>query len=127
MDANLINVSNIQVFFNNMLKNKLSQNIFFSMPNSVKETWKDMVFVDISVSDLGGYGRGFANIFLYAKSLPNGQENVKALSSLEKKLNEIIDLNKDVHYHIGRTGSYSDFDERRKLSCRIVTTNIKIV
>lgn len=129
MDANLMNISKIQSFFDSLLKGKLSKNIFYdALPETIKESWTDMVLVDFadSINDDGGYGKGYVNIFMYTKSLASGARNVSALNKMEAKLNEIIASNKHSNYFISRKNTIPDYDEQRKLHCSIVRLILQI-
>ena len=127
MDSNLLNISKIESFFYSLLYKKLSSNVFFtSLPPAMNATWKDMILVDIDVSD-NNVGEGFVNIFLYSKPMGDSRKNVAQLSLMETKLNELISKSYDEHYHITRLRTYSDYDNARKLFCSIVSLGIKII
>lgn len=130
MDKNLINISNIETFFNALLDNKVSDNTFFTeLPSTIKQEWEEMVVVDCAnaIADLNGYGKGNVLIFLYAKPLSNGSKNVSKLYEMETKLNERIASNTDKNYIISRSNTYTDYDESRNLHCDIVEINLIIV
>lgn len=130
MDKNLINISKIETFFNDLLDDKVSKNTFFTdLPPTIKQEWNDMVVVDCAnaISDLNGCGKGTVLIFLYAKPLSSGMKNVARMSSLEQRLNERIAANDSKTYIINRANTYTDYDEERNLHCNIVVLNLIIV
>lgn len=129
MDAELMNISKIETFFNDLLDNNVSENTFFSdLPKSINQKWKDMVVVDCDdIRDLNAFGSGNVYVFLYAKTMSDGTKPVKTLSMLETNLNECIKSNKDEHYKISRARSYSDFDEQRNLYVNVVILNLIII
>lgn len=130
MDKNLMNISKIETFFNQLLDEKVSSNTFFTdLPSTIKREWTDMVVVDCStaLSDMQAYMSGIVNVFLYAKPMSTGSKNVAKLSDMEKKLNECIASNTDAHYKISRSASYTDYDENRNLHCNIVQIQLIVL
>lgn len=130
MDKNLINISKIETFFNDLLDDKVSKNTFFTdLPPTIKQEWNDMVVVDCAnaISDLNGCGKGTVLIFLYAKPLSSGMKNVARMSSLEQRLNERIAANDSKTYIINRANTYTDYDENRNLHCNIVVLNLIVL
>lgn len=130
MDKNLMNISKIETFFNSLLDNKVSKNTFFTfLPPTISKDWSDIVMVDIpnAFKDLNACGSGMVLVYLFAKPLSNGVKPVAALSSMEKKLNEVIASSKDEHYIISRANTYTDYDEQRNLFCNIVEVNLMVV
>lgn len=129
MDKNLMNISKIETFFNTLLDNKVSKNTFFTfLPPTISKDWSDIVMVDIpnAFRDLNAYGSGMVLVYMFAKPLSNGVKPVAALSSMEKKLNEVIASSRDEHYIISRANAYTDYDEQRNLFCNIVEINLVI-
>lgn len=129
MDKNLMNISKVETFFNTLLDNKVSDNTFFTdLPAAINEDWTDMVVVDLpsELTDLDGVGRGEVLVFLYAKPKSNGTKNVPVLSAMESALNDCIASNTSEHYHISRSGSYTDYDDQRDLHCNIIKLNLQI-
>lgn len=129
MNADLLNISNIEGFFENLMS-KDFPNIFYSnLPYAMEEKWGNMVLVDFaeSVMDMWGFGRGFANVFLYTKPLSTGIENVKVLGEMESTLNKLVGESHDEHYHISRFSSGGGYDEVRNLHFRVVTLILQIV
>lgn len=130
MDLNLMNISNIETYLNSLIDGKISENSFPSdLPTTIDSTWNDMVVFTIptQIKDMGGYGQGTILIFLYAKPMKNGKKNVTTMSSLEKKLNDVLLSMNDKHYRISRRGIYEDYDEARNLHCNIVELNLLII
>lgn len=129
MDANLLNISNIEEFFDNLMSKDFPNIFFTNLPYAMEEGWKDIVLVDFadSIMDLWGCGRGFANVFLYTKPLSTGIENSKDLGVMESTFNKLISNSHDKHYHISRFRSGGGYDEVRNLHFRIVTVIIQIV
>lgn len=130
MEKDKLNISSIEIYFDRLLKNKLSPNVFYtSLPKAMKSSWNEMVLVDIAgaIDDLNAYGYGIVNVFLYTKSMSNGQKNVGKLKKLEDNLDTIIDGATDSHYSIQKFHTFSDYDERRDLFCNIVALRLLIV
>ena len=128
-----MNISKIEVFFDNLLRStdkvdKLSKNIFYThLPAAMDRSWKEMILVDIeNVEDLG-VGMGLINVFIYVKARGDGRKNVTELNKVSSRLNELIASNSDVHYHISRARTYSDYDDARKMDCDVVSLKIMIV
>lgn len=127
MDKDLLNISKIESFFYELFYKHLSDNVFFTaLPESIKSSWKDIVVVDIDITD-NNVGKGIVNVFLYTKPFGDSRKNVSKLSLMEMKLNELIERSLDEHYHITRYKTYSDYDNSRNLYCSIVSLIIQII
>lgn len=130
MDKNLMNISKIETYLNELFDNKVSENTFFTeLPPAIKQSWNDMVVVDFpnTVTDLNAYGSGKVLVFLYAKPMSDGKKNVAVLSQMEQKLNECLASATDEHYKLVREGEYTDYDEPKNLHCNIVELNLIII
>lgn len=105
MDKNLLNISTIETFFNELLDEKVSSNTFFTtVPTNIDTTWSDLVVIDCanSIQDLNAYGVGTVLVWLYAKPFSNGRKNVAVMSKLEKALNEALENNKNASYAVSK-------------------------
>lgn len=130
MDANLMNISKVETFFDTLLRGKVSENVFFTnLPSAIKQEWSDMVLVDIpnAISNMNAYGSGIVLVYLYAIPKHAGAKDVPKLSRMEQTLNECIKNSNDGHYRISIIGNYSDYDGQRNLFCNIVEINLTII
>ena len=130
MDKNLLNISTIETFFNELLDEKVSSNTFFTtVPTNIDTTWSDLVVIDCanSIQDLNAYGVGTVLVWLYAKPFSNGRKNVAVMSKLEKALNEALENNKNASYAVSKKGTFVDFDSDAKMHCNIVEIQLLIV
>nr|DAG14693.1 MAG TPA: hypothetical protein [Caudoviricetes sp.]DAP81658.1 MAG TPA: hypothetical protein [Caudoviricetes sp.]DAV63927.1 MAG TPA: hypothetical protein [Caudoviricetes sp.]DAY68895.1 MAG TPA: hypothetical protein [Caudoviricetes sp.] len=130
MDKNLLNISTIETFFNELLDEKVSSNTFFTtVPTNIDTTWSDLVVIDCanSIQDLNAYGVGTVLVWLYAKPFSNGRKNVAVMSKLEKALNEALENNKNASYAVSKKGTFADFDSDAKMHCNIVEIQLLIV
>ena len=119
MDKNLLNISTIETFFNELLDEKVSSNTFFTtVPTNIDTT---------SIQDLNAYGVGTVLVWLYAKPFSNGRKNVAVMSKLEKALNEALENNKNASYAVSKKGTFADFDSDAKMHCNIVEIQLLIV
>lgn len=124
-DNNLLNISSIETYFNEILDGDLSENVYPStLPSTIPDSWKDMVVIscDTSLTDYNAYASGGVNIYLYAKPLSNGKKNVAVMSKMEKRLNEIIKEQalSNSRYKIHRLETREDYDSNRNLHVNIV-------
>lgn len=129
MDNNLMNISKIETFFDNMLVGKVSENVFFTeLPPTVESTWKNMVVVDCAnvIENMNAYGRGIVNVFLYAKPSISGKKNVTELSKMETALTECVSTSNQNNYGVDIVGRYADYDSNRDLHCNIFQVQLKI-
>lgn len=122
--------SRVENFFSMLLtKAAVSGNLFIgSLPATVDSSWKDMILVDVlSIKERGGYARGSANIFLYAKSVDSyGTKPLKKLYGMELALEKAIDSCNDRHYSIEVNTRDSDYDQNRNYYYNVVNVNITV-
>ena len=126
MDKNLLNISTIETFFNELLDEKVSSNTFFTtVPTNIDTTWSDLVVIDCanSIQDLNAYGVGTVLVWLYAKPFSNGRKNVAVMSKLEKALIEALENNKNASYTVSKKVTFAD----AKMHCNIVEIQLLIV
>lgn len=131
-DDNLLNISSIETYFNEILDGDLSENVYPStLPSTIPDSWKDMVVIscDTSLTDYNAYASGGVNIYLYAKPLSNGKKNVAVMSKMEKRLNEIIkeQVSSNSRYRIHRSENREDYDAVRNLHVNIVRIWVLII
>lgn len=124
-DENLLNISSIETFYNEILDNDISQNVFpGTLPSTINDSWKDMAVVscNTAIRDYNAYASGIVDVYLYAKPLSNGAKNVTVMSKMEKRLNEIIkeQAGLNPHYKIHREETRTDYDATRNLHVNIV-------
>lgn len=129
MDKNAANISAIETWLNSVLDNKVSDNTFFGMPQTIDSSWNDMVVVECqnAITDYNAYCGGSVTVFLYAKPFASGKKNVAQLSALEKKLNDAIANAQSSTYRISRRETFTDYDETNKMHFNVVVLNILIL
>lgn len=130
MDSNYKNISKIETFFNRLIDNVVSHNTFASsLPMDIDSAWKDMVVIDCAsaLEDYGGYSSGIVNILLYTKPTSAGAKNVTLMSSLEAKLNDVINSSVDEHYKISVRDRNADYDETKNLHVVVVRIDLVII
>ena len=133
MDKNTLNISKIETYLNDILDGVVSNNTFFTTyPNVavVKSSdWQDMVLVDIpsGISDMDAMGRGIIFIGLYARPLESGKTNVKKMSELEIKLNEVLSNASNSQYMLLRSDVHATYDDDIDWHCNVVELTITIL
>lgn len=133
MDKNTLNISKIETYLNDILDGVVSNNTFFTTyPNAsvVKSSdWQDMVLIDIpsGISDMDSFGKGFVFVGLYARPLESGKKNVKKMSELEQKLNDVLANASDSHYMLQRNDTHSTYDEDINWHCNVVELILTIL
>lgn len=133
MDKNTLNISKIETYLNDILDGVVSNNTFFTTyPNAsvVKSSdWQDMVLIDIpsGISDMDSFGKGFVFVGLYARPLESGKKNVKKMSELEQKLNDVLANVSDSHYMLQRNDTHSTYDEDINWHCNVVELILTIL
>lgn len=128
MDKNNMNISNVEEYIYQLIRNKVSKHIFPSLPDTIDSRWNDMCWIDCGngFQDFDAFGKGTILIWLYAKPREDGSKNVTTMSKLEKNLNDAIAQSKSKIYQINRGKTYCDFDATRGWHCNIVELNILI-
>lgn len=131
MDKNKINISSIETYLNSIFDNTISNNTLFGYmidKAAIPSDWQDMVMVEIpnGIEDREAYGQGTILVWLYARPLDSGRKNVAKMSQLEKKLNEVIESNKDATYQISRRLTYTDYDTDIDWHCNVVEIILKV-
>jgi hypothetical protein len=132
MDKNIMNISNIETYLNDVFDGVVSNNTFFTTypDKSIVDSsdWQDMVLIDIpgGINDLEAYGKGFVFVGLYARPQQSGKKNVAKMSQLEERLNEAIANAKHPNYVICRDDTHSTYDDDINWHCNVVTLIIKI-
>ena len=132
MDKNTLNISKIETYLNSILDGVVSENTFFTTyPNAamVKSSdWQDMVLVDIpsGISDMDAFGKGFVFVGLYARPLESGKKNVKKMSELEQKLNDVLESASDPRYMLRRNDAHSTYDDDINWHCNVVELILKV-
>lgn len=129
MNRSDLNISNIENYLHTIFDNVVSKNTFVgTLPETIDSSWTDMVLIDLAnMSDLTAYGRGIANVFLYAKPIGNGIKNVKTLFEMESKLNEVVNDCDSSNIMITKLDTDADFDDSIKWHCNVVRLNLIIV
>lgn len=133
MNKNNLNISKIETYLNNILDGVVSNNTFFTTyPNVsvVKSSdWQDMVLVDIpsGISDMDAMGQGIIFIGLYARPLESGKKNVKKMSELEVKLNEVLANASNSQYMLLRSDVHATYDDDIDWHCNVVELTITIL
>jgi hypothetical protein len=133
MNKDNLNISKIETYLNSILDGVVSNNTFFTTyPNVaiVKSSdWQDMVLVDIpsGISDMDAMGRGTIFIGLYARPLESGKKNVKKMSELERRLNEVLATASNSQYMLLRSDVHSTYDDDIDWHCNVVELTITIL
>lgn len=133
MDKNTLNISKIETYLNSILDGIVSDNTFFTTYPNVSvvkaSDWQDMVLVDVpsGISDMDAYGKGFVFIGLYARPLESGKKNVKKMSELEVKLNEVLSNASNSQYMLLRSDVHATYDDDIDWHCNVVELTITIL
>lgn len=128
MNDNL-NISSIETYLDKIFKGVVSKNIFAgTLPNTLSSDIKDLVLIDCgnAINDLGAYGKGTLNVFLYASPTANGRKNVAQLSKMEKSFAKALDAAKDERYAITQLYKTSDYDSALNWHYIVIGLNIII-
>lgn len=109
------NISKIETHFDEVIRKHVCKHCYAgTLPSTLSEKITEYVVIDCgnAINDLGVYGKGIVNIFLYAKPIANGAKNVAALSKLESKFHAVLngDLFDTEHYSVPRELAYQDSD-----------------
>ena len=129
MDKTNLNISKIETYLHSIIDNVVSNNTYVgTLPDTIQSSWNDMCLIDVSstITDFDSYGSGIVHILLYARPLLSGAKNVAVMSTLEKRLNEVIKNANSEIYKINRRYTYTDYDTDREWHCNIVALNITI-
>lgn len=131
MDKNNLNISRVETFLNGIFDNVISRNTFFTTmieKETIPNDWQDMCLVEIpnGITDMGAFGVGTVLVWLYARPLSSGRKNVAVMSSLEKKLNDVIATASNADFTLTRRGTYTDYDNSINWHCNCVEVVIKI-
>lgn len=131
MNKDNMNISKVETYLNSIFDNVISKNTFFgSMPEkeTIESSWNDIVFVEMpnGIQDREAYGQGTALVWLYARPLANGSKNVKVMSVLETRLNEVIKNASSPIYSISRRATFTDYDTNINWHCNAVEIVVKV-
>jgi hypothetical protein len=131
MNKDNMNISKVETYLNSIFDNVISKNTFFgSMPEkeTIESSWNDIVFVEMpnGIQDRAAYGQGTVLVWLYARPLANGSKNVKVMSVLETKLNEVIKNASSPIYSISRRATFTDYDTNINWHCNAVEIVVKV-
>lgn len=122
--------SRAENFFSMLLtKAGVSDNLFIgNLPATVNSAWQDMVLIDVlSIKERGGYARGSANIFLYAKATDSyATKPVKRLYDMELALDKAIDSCNDLHYSIEVFTRDQGYDQNRNYYYNVLNVSITV-
>ena len=132
MDKDKMNISSIETYLNSIFDNTISNNTIFGYmieKSTIPDDWNEMVMIEVpnGVADMDAYGQGTILVWLYARPLLSGKKNVAVMSSLEKKLNEVIESSNNSTYQISRRLTYTSYDNDIDWHCNVVELNILIV
>ena len=132
MDKDKMNISSIETYLNSIFDNTISDNTIFGYmieKATIPDDWNDMVLIEVpnGVADMDAYGQGTILVWLYARPLLSGKKNVATMSTLEKKLNEVIKSSRNSTYQISRRLTYTYYDTDIDWHCNVVELNILIV
>lgn len=110
-----------------LAKADISDHVFFgNLPASLDSDWTDMIQVDVnSISDYDAYAKGSVNIFLYAKAADStSKKPVKALESMETKLDEVLETYYNQHYSTRIGFRDQGYDSNTKYYYNVVNIEI---
>ena len=132
MDKDKMNISSIETYLNSIFDNNISDNTIFGYmieKATIPDDWNDRVLIEVpnGVADMDAYGQGTILVWLYARPLLSGKKNVATMSTLEKKLNEVIKSSRNSTYQISRRLTYTYYDTDIDWHCNVVELNILIV
>lgn len=132
MDKDKMNISSIETYLNSIFDNNISDNTIFGYmieKATIPDDCNDMVLIEVpnGVADMDAYGQGTILVWLYARPLLSGKKNVATMSTLEKKLNEVIKSSRNSTYQISRRLTYTYYDTDIDWHCNVVELNILIV
>lgn len=123
------NISKIESYLYLLFYGTLTDQTYVgTLPETIKDTWNEMCLIDCgsSIVDDDARARGTVSVLLYARPNTDGSKNVKKMSQLEIKLNEIIRSAHDNNYQISRRSTFTDYDSKRNWHYNIVELNIMI-
>lgn len=128
MINNNFNISSVETFLDNVLKGKVSKNVYAgTLPNTIDDSVKDIVLIDCGVAnDLAAYGKGVINIFLLAKPTANGRKNVALMQKMEKSFNDAFDNINDERYSLTQLYRTADYDTALNWHYTVIALNIII-
>lgn len=132
MNKDNMNISSIETYLNSIFDNTISDNTIFGYmieKATIPDNWEDMVLIEIpnGVADMDAYGQGTILVWLYARPLLSGKKNVAIMTTLERKLNEVIKSSSNATYQISRRLTYTSYDTDIDWHCNVVELNILIV
>lgn len=129
MDKNLLNISSIENFFNELIDEKVSSNTYFTtLPTNPDSQTPNFVVIDCAnaINDLNAYGVGTVLVWLYARPFSNGRKNLAVMNKMEIALNKSIKENKHPNYVVSRRGSFADYDSDSQMHCNIIEIQLLI-
>ena len=131
MDKDKMNISSIETYLNSIFDNTISNNTIFGYmieKATIPDDWNDMVLIEVpnGVADMDAYGQGTILVWLYARPLLSGKKNVATMSTLEKKLNEVIKSSRNSTYQISRRLTYTYYDTDIDWHCNVITFILKV-
>lgn len=122
--------SRVENFLNMLLtKAGLSKHIFIShLPVTIEKEWNDVVLIDVGQGrNFGAHHQFSANIFLIARPLGQlQQKNVRAIDTMEQKLEEAVSSCSDVHYHPTISWRDADYDDTINFHFNVVNLAILV-
>lgn len=132
MDKDKMNISSIETYLNSIFDNTISDNTIFGYmieKSTIPDNWNEMVMIEVpnGVADMDAYGQGTILVWLYARPLLSGKKNVAIMSTLEKRLNEVVKSSGNSTYQISRRLTYTSYDTDIDWHCNVVELNILIV
>ena len=121
-----LDIASIEAFLYDAINGKVSKNTFTGLPDTTRDSWKDMCLVDCgnAINDMRSYGRGSVMIWLYSKPRSDGSKDTRSMAKLERSLDEIVKGLRSDKFAISIRSKYNDYDSDRKWYCTIVILNI---
>lgn len=129
MDSKWFDISQIESFLYEVVKGKVTNNIFYTTtPPTIDQNLKDFVVIDTgnAITDYNAYGYGSILIYLYAKPYIAGQKNIADLAVLRQKLDAAVKATSNAHYALIPRAQWADYDANIKWHCNIIQYRLLI-
>lgn len=129
MDKSLFNVSKIESFFYELLKESFPKYLYVGdLPRDIADAAKTLVVIDCGyVATRDAYAVSYVSILIYGKPFSNGAKSVANLTKAEDALVKAVEASNDVHYRLRLGNSHSSYDSARNLHCNVYSIELTIV
>lgn len=130
MNKTNISISDIETYLYDVLKTGVTKNTYAgTLPDTIQSSWNDMCLIDCAsaINNMNAYSQGSVLIFLYTRPRANGSKDVTNMSTLENKLNTVINNCFHEKIMVSIANRYSDYDTVRQWHCNVIELNLVIV